>query len=227
MPWYYSGPEAKPLGPVSAEQLQSLHASGTITSETFVIEHTGAAGAPLAWKRYREIFPTAATLPPIPHPASHPGFTAAPPAPQAPAPGTVPPPNPSGPAPVAQHPLFPSAALGHAPVYATPGHSAYPPIRPTNSWCAWGFAVSLLGLCFSFACGIGLFPAIIAVVLCIIGLVQVSKNHAEGGQGLAITGLIFSGVALLVAILIIAWFSPTILKAHGLTVTEQTSNDSE
>jgi hypothetical protein len=233
MPWYYAGPEAKPLGPVSAEQLQSLHASGAITSETFVIEHTGAGAANLAWRRYREVFPAAASLPPIPgapHPASMPPVAAAPPAPHAPAPGMVPAPNPSAPAPVAPHPLFPSAAhpgSGHAPAYAVPGHpGAYAPIRPTNSWCAWGFALSLLGFCFAFLC-IGIVPAIIAVVLCIIGLVQVSKNHGEGGQGLAITGLIFSGVALLIAIVIISWFSPTILKAHGLTVTEQTSNDSE
>jgi hypothetical protein len=228
MPWYYAGPEAKPLGPVSAEQLQTLLASGAITSETFVIEHTGAGAANLAWHRYREIFPPASSLPPlpaVPHPTAIP---AAPPAPHAPAPGMVPAPHPSSPAP---HPLFPSAA--HAPVYgapvqhAVPGHHpSYAPIRPTNSWCAWGFALSLLGFCFAFLC-IGIVPALIAAVLCIIGLVQVSKNHAEGGQGLAITGLIFSGVALLIAIVIISWFSPTILKAHGLTVTEQTSNDSE
>jgi hypothetical protein len=228
MPWYYAGPEAKPLGPVSAEQLQALHAGGTITSETFVIEHTGAAGANLAWRRYREAFPTAATLPPIPHPTTFPGSVSAPPAPHAPAPGTVAAPNPSAPGSVSPHPLFPSAApAAYPPAYGIPAHSgAYPPIRPTNSWCAWGFALSLLGFCFAFLC-IGIVPALIAAVLCIIGLVQVSKSHSEGGQGLAITGLIFSGVALLIAILIISWFSPSILKAHGLTVTEQTSNDSE
>ena len=83
MPWYYAGPEAKPVGPVSAEQLQGLLASGTITPETFVIEHTGPGAANLAWKRYREVFPATAVLPPIPlapltpaHPA-----TVTPPAP--------------------------------------------------------------------------------------------------------------------------------------------------
>jgi hypothetical protein len=229
MPWYYAGPEAKPVGPVSAEQLQGLFASGTITSETFVIEHTGPGAANLAWRRYREVFSPAATLPPIPPMASapfHPA-TVTPPAPLAPIPGTVPAPNPSG-TPTASHPLFPSAGTGQ------PGHPTYPaqgqpyayPIRPTNSWCAWGFALSLVGLCLTCAC-IGVVPAVIAAVLCIIGLVQVSKNREQGGMGLAITGLIFSAVAVLLFAILVCVFGPSIMKGHGLTVTEQTSNDSE
>ena len=216
MPWYYAGPEAKPLGPVSTEQLQGLFASGSITSETFVIEHTGPGAANLAWKRYREVFPATTALPPIPP---------APPAPTAPMPGAVPAPVPSAP-----HPLFPSAATAHAghPAYPPPAHpGAYAPIRPTNSWCAWGFALSLVGFCFAFACGIGLIPALIAVALCIIGLVQVNKHREEGGMGLAVTGLIFSCVALIIVAVLVAVFAPSILKGHGLTVTEQTSNDSE
>ena len=215
MPWYYAGPEAKPLGPVSAEQLQGLFASGSITSDTFVIEHTGPGAANLAWRRYREVFPTSPTLPPIP------------PAPPA---STYPPPVPPAPPSSAAHPLFPSAAPPHAghPAYPPPiHHGAHAPIRPTNSWCAWGFALSLVGFCFAFACGIGLIPAVIAVVLCIIGLVQVNKHREEGGMGLAVTGLIFSCVAILIAAVLVAAFAPSILKGHGLTVTEQTSNDSE
>ncbi len=232
MPWYYAGPEAKPLGPVSAEQLQALHASGTITPETFVIEHTGAGAANLAWKRYREVFSAAALLPPIPNApaASHPTAIptgAVPPAPVAPMPGTVPAPNPSYPAPSGAHPLFPSIVPPGTMNPATWQPAGYPPIRPTNAWCAWGFALSLLGFCLAWVCGIGVIPALIAVVLCIIGLVQVNKNHTQGGLGLAITGLIFSCVALLVAVLIISWFMQPFLKAHGLTATEQTSNDSE
>lgn len=238
MPWYYAGPEAKPLGPVSAEQLQALLASGTITPETFVIEHTGPGATGLAWKRYREAFPPAAPLPPIPPavPAAyspppiavHPAPAAAapvPPAPPAPLPGAIPAPVPSAPAASAPHPLFPSSGQAAYPAGYSP--AGYPPIRPTNSWCAWGFALSLVGFCFSFVCGIGLFPALAGVVLSIIGLVQVHKKREQEGQGLAIAGLVFSGVALLVAIFLIALFVPSILKAHGLTVTEQTSNDSE
>jgi hypothetical protein len=223
MPWYYAGPEAKPLGPVSAEQLQALSASGTITPETFVIEHTGPGAANLAWKRYRDAFPATPPLPPVP------STPPAPSAPPAPMPGTIPAPIPSAPGQAAAHPLFPSAASAHP---GQPAHPApvvpggYAPMRPTNSWCAWGFALSLVGFCFSCVC-LGLVPALIAAVLCIIGLVQLKKNPEEGGQGLAITGLIFSAVAVLVALAIIIWATPPILKAHGLTVTEQTSNDSE
>jgi hypothetical protein len=234
MPWYYAGPEAKPVGPVSAEQLQALQASGTITPETFVIEHTGAGAMNLAWKRYRDAFPAGTSLPPIPtapaapHPTTIPSIVA-PPAPAVPIPGSIPAPIPSSPAPAAAHPLFPSAT-GHAgqPPYGSVAHPAgHPPIRPTNSWCAWGLALAVISF-FPFSCVcIGAITAPIAAVLCIIGLVQVNKNHAQGGQGLAITGLIFSGVALLIAIILIGCFGPTILKAHGLTVTEQTSNDSE
>ena len=112
--------------------------------------------------------------------------------------------------PPAQHPQF-----GYAPV-----------LRPTNSWCAWGFALSLVGFCFAFLC-IGIFPALIAIVLCLIGLVQVNKHREQGGMGLAVTGLIFSGVAVVIFAILIAVFAPSIIKGHGLTVTEQTSNDSE
>jgi hypothetical protein len=219
MPWYYAGPEAKPVGPVSAEQLQGLLASGTITSETFVIEHTGPGAAGLAWKRYRDIFPpVAAMLPPIP------SATVPPPAPHAPMPGSVPAPIPSAPG----HPLFPSAGTaqpGH-PAYLPPQRAYAYPIRPTNSWCAWGFALSLVGLCLAIFC-IGVVPALIAAVLCIIGLVQVTKNREQGGMGLAVTGLIFSGIAVLLFAILLCVFGPAIVKGHGLTVTEQTSNDSE
>ena len=218
MPWYYAGPEGKPVGPVSAEQLHALRAAGTIAPETFVIEHTGAAN--IAWKRYGELFPATPVLPPIP-PAS--------PAPApVPAPAAIP-----GAAPPAPHPLFPSAAAvptAHPlfPSAGQPGlHASYPPFRPTNGWCAWGFGLSLVGFCFAFVCGIGLIPALISVILCIVGLVQVSKNREQSGQGLAIGGLIFSGIGLLIAIIFIACLGGPILKAHGITITEQTSNDSE
>lgn len=231
MPWYYAGPEAKPVGPVSAEQLQGLFASGTITSETFVIEHTGPGAAGLAWRRYREAFSAATMLPPIPSASPAPGYalTATPPAPPAPTPGAVPAPNPSAPTAATAHPLFPSAATARPdhPTYLPQSHSvAHPHFRPTNSWCAWGFALSLVGFCFAFLC-IGVFPALVAAVLCIIGLVQVNKHREEGGMGLAITGLIFSGVAVLIVAIILSVFAPSFLKGHGLTVTEQTSNDSE
>jgi hypothetical protein len=157
---------------------------------------------------------------------------ALPPLPAAPAPPvSVPHPTviPST-APVAPNPLFPSAApvpTAH-PLFPSSGHSgAYPPLKPTNGWCAWGFGLSLVGFCFAFICGIGFIPALISIILCIVGLVQVNKNREQSGQGLAIGGLIFSAIGLLVAITLLSLFMGPILKAHGLTVTEQTSNDSE
>src|ERR1700679_68085 len=109
MPWYYAGPAATPLGPVSVEELHALRASGTITPETFVIEHTGPGAANLAWKRFGDIFPAAPLpaippVPPIPSaPAPFPHPISAPPPTPVPHPTVIP-----GMVP-APHPLFPSA----------------------------------------------------------------------------------------------------------------------
>jgi hypothetical protein len=37
MPWYYVGPDAKPVGPLSLEELQSRRLSGALSPETYVI----------------------------------------------------------------------------------------------------------------------------------------------------------------------------------------------
>jgi hypothetical protein len=213
MPWYYAGPEAKPVGPISVEELHACRVRGTISPETYVIEQKGQTGEPMAWKRYQEVFPANPGLPPIP---------------------TLPPlpvtPPPAPPAPQA-HPLFPSAA----PVPTQ--HPAFPPsprpdpyyqkIRPTNAWCAWGYWLGLASFFFAFACGLGVFTAPIAFVLCIVGLAQVHQHREQAGQYQAIWGLILSCIALLIAVIIIFAVDVRILKAHGLTVPEQTSNDSE
>jgi hypothetical protein len=127
------------------------------------------------------------------------------------------------------HPLFPSA---------TPApHQVFPPgarpdpyynVKPTNGWCAWGFGLGLVGFFLSFVCGIGVFPALIALPLCIMGLAQVHNKHREqAGQGLAVAGLILSGIALIISLIIIVSVAMNFKIMHGLTVTEQTSNDSE
>jgi hypothetical protein len=202
MPWYYAGPEAKPVGPLSVEELHARHLSGVVTPQTYVIEHTGQPVENWAWKRYHEVFPT--NLPPAPPPAIVP--------------------------PVAQpHPLFPSAAPvhGHHSVFpATARPDPYYQAKPTNGWCAWGFGLGLASFFFSFIC-IGGLPALLALPLCIIGLTQVHKHREQAGQGLAIAGLILSGIALLISLIFILSLAMPILKAHGFTVTEQTSNDSE
>jgi len=215
MPWYYAGPEAKPVGPVSLEELQALRAGGTLSSETYVIEHTGKPVDTLAWRRYQDVFPALSSLPPLP--------PLPPPPPVAHAAPVLPP--------VAQpHPLFPSA------IPAATQHSVFPPgarpdpyytTKPTNIWCAWGFGLGLAGFFFSFACGLGMLLALPSLLLCVVGLAQVHKHREQAGQGLAISGLVLSTVALIISLFFILWLAIPIMKAHGLTVTEQTLNDSE
>ena len=222
MPWYYAGPESKPVGPVTLEELRALRLNGTVAPETYVIEHTGQPSENWAWKRYQEVFPSSPSLPPIP-----PQPRAVAPAPLAPQPQVLSPqanlPQVSSP-----HPLFPSAAPAQHSVFS-PGArpDPYYNVKPTNGWCAWGFGLGLLSFFLSFACGVGLLPALLAFPLCIVGMVQVQKHREQAGQGLAIAGLILSGISLVISLIFILWLAVPILKAHGLTVTEQTSNDSE
>jgi hypothetical protein len=228
MPWYYAGPEAKPVGPVTLDELRAARANGVISPETYVIEHTGQSVENLAWRKYKDVFP-ASPLPPVPSsilPAVPPPAIAAPSAPPAPPVPPVPPVYP-----VAQsHPLFPSAgAVPHQTPVFPPGARPdpyYTNNKGTNGWCGWGFGLGLLGFFLCFAC-VGLIPSLIALPLCLVGLFQVHKNRAQAGQGLAIAGLILSVAAIIVSLTMIIWLSVPIFRAHGLTVTEQTSNDSE
>jgi hypothetical protein len=223
MPWYYAGPEAKPVGPVSVEELHACLVRGAISPETYVIEQKGQPGETVAWKRYREVFPTSPSLPPVPTllPPPPPPSVTAPPAP----PPVMAPPVGS------PHPLFPSAAPvpGQQSVF-TPSHRPdpyYQNIRPTNAFCAWGFWLGLASFLLAFACGLGVFPALIAILLCIIGLAQVHSHREQGGQYQAIWGLILSFIALVLAAIMIYFVDVRMIKEHELTVTEQTSNDSE
>jgi hypothetical protein len=214
MPWYYAGPEAKPVGPLSLDELHARRAQGIIKPETFIIEHTGQPAPDWSWKRYEALFPPQAPgVPPAP------SFTP----PPAPPVGTPPPM-------VAHHPLFPSAApvSSHAPVFPTTARpDPYYAIKPTNTWCAWGFGLGLAGFFFSFACGIGLLLAVPSLLLCIAGLTQLRNHPGQGGHALALWGLALSTLALVVSLVIVSYFVVPIIKSHQLTVTEQTSNDSE
>jgi hypothetical protein len=210
MPWYYAGPEAKPVGPLSLDELHARRQQGAIKPETYVIEQTSGPIDALTWKKYQDIFPAStSTLPPVP-----------------PVPGAFVPP----PAPPQPHPLFPSATPGATPHLTHPAASRPDPyynVKRTNGWCIAGCVFGAIAFFFAFLCGIGFFPALIGIVLCFVGLMQVHKRPEQAGQGWAIAGLILSIIALLIAIVMFVYLGLPMLKAHGLTVTEQTSNDSE
>jgi hypothetical protein len=212
MPWYYAGPEAKPVGPLSSEELQARHAQGIVKPETYVIEHTGAPGPDWSWKRYQELFPPAPSAPPAPIP-------------------TLPPAPPIGaPAAAAPHPLFPSAApvASAGSVFPpTPRPDPYYATKPTNGWCAWGFGFGLAGFVFSIACGIGLLLAVPSLLLCVVGMSQLRNHPEQSGRGLALWGLALSTLSLVISLAIIIWVAVPMIKSSQMTVTEQTSNDSE
>lgn len=210
MPWYYAGPEAKPVGPVTLEELHALRVSGVLSPETYVIEHTGQAADAMTWKRYREAFP-ANPAPPLPPPFS-------------PVPLPPPPPQATKPAP---HPLFPSAAPVHDLRPVSHQLAATSSTRISNAWCQWGFWLGLASLPLLLACGFGALVALPALFLCVIGLVQVLHHPEQAGRGLAITGLLCAALALIITLLCLAVAVPAYLKAHGQTVTEQSTNDSQ
>jgi len=208
MPWYYVGPDAKPVGPLSLEELQSRRANGALSPETYIIE-APIGGTPKDWRRYREIFPNSAAFPLLP---------ALPPVPT------------SLPPPISPHPLFPSAVPASAapspggPVFTGVHPSTYnPPYHPpskTNAWCAWGFGLSLAGLLCAFLAPFGL-------VASVVGLVQVHKHRDQQGRGLAITGLLVSVMLLALVVAIGAALAFSSLRTSVQMTTEQTSNDSD
>jgi hypothetical protein len=207
MPWYYAGPEAKPVGPISLEELNARRVNGTISPVTYIIEYTGQPTDPRVWKRYQDVFPASPSLPPLP-----PALPAA---------------VPSAPA-IQPHPLFPSAGSAHA------GQSGLPPGSPhdlqgtSNPWCRWGFGLGLASLILLIpTCGLTAFIALPAFFVSIAGLIQVLQNPNQRGRNRAICGLFLSGLTLLLAVIILAVAIPWLIKEREQTTTEQSTNDSE
>lgn len=94
----------------------------------------------------------------------------------------------------------PSSSFGGSPIPIQPAYSggAYAsPYKSTNVLCIIGFVVSLASI---LCCG---FPAVIGLILSIIGLVFAVKN-GEKGKGLAIAGIIVSAILTLFVIFVIA-----------------------
>jgi len=208
MPWYYAGPDATPVGPITLEELQARRAGGIVSPDTYIIEYVGSPNDARAWKRYNELFPA---LPNLPVPA-----------PAVPLPPVTPPLPP-----VQAHPLFPSAASPHG----GPVHYQSQTLQ-SNSWCNWGFGLGLTSLILLLlTCGLGTvlaFPlAIVAFVISCVGLAKVQHNHTQSGRNRAFGGLFLSVVTLVFAIIILAVAIPAILKGRGLiTTTEQSTSDS-
>jgi hypothetical protein len=223
MPWYYAGPDQKPVGPVSLEELQARRRNDLVLPETYIIEWTYETGVVGTWRHYGDVFPQVPAAPALPPPPP----VSIPPAPASPAP-PIPAPAPLGVHIPQPHPLFPSAA--HAPLPgATPAaapHAHYP-TRRTNSWCAWGFGLGIASFIFSFACGLGLFLAVPGLIVSILGLVQIQRHAEQSGRGLAVTGGVLSVLALMIALGFAICFLPSLLKNHEWTVTEQSSTNSE
>jgi hypothetical protein len=209
MSWYYVGLDAAPVGPISLEELHGRRAAGVITPDTYVIE-APAGSAPKEWRRYREIFPPQAALPPLP---------AASPQPTAPTMGIP-------------HPLFPSTLpptpSPGGPVFTGTHPSVYrlPPSR-TNAWCGWGFGLGLASLPLLLCAGAGALLAVAGLVVSIVGLMKVGHHRDQQGRGLAVAGLVFSILSLLVVIGLGAALMTKTFRSTLEATMEQTANDSD
>jgi hypothetical protein len=207
MPWYYAGPEAKPVGPVSLDEIHARRLSGLITPETYVIEQSAQPGVTPVWRRYRETFPESSATPP-----------SLPPLPSA---------LPASPPPLAPpvNTLFPSAPHAPHPVYVPPAtpaaapHGHYP-ARRTNACCAWGFG---LGIASFILCGSGVLLGLPALVICILGFAQVQQRPDQSGRGLAVAGGVLALLAILLSVVLLSYTVPAIIKEREQAAAQQNS----
>ena len=170
----FIGGDGKEYGPFSAEQMRDFLAQNRLTAQSQV----SADGGPMQ---------PAANYPEIVGGSSAGIGTAVP----APAPAVSVPP--------------PGAAPAPAPAPSQPSHQPYPqkaaaPVgSQTNHMALTGMIcgiVSLVMLC----CCYGLPFNILGIVFSIIGLNKANKTPNKDGKGMAIAGLICSGISILAAI---------------------------
>jgi hypothetical protein len=156
--------------------------------------------------------------PPNPGPQAPANPWGAPPPPaQWGAPGTGPPPPPPGAPPQASAPPNPFAPpapygpYGPAGAYAPPGpgpYGQYPPPYPPSGFqppATNGLAIAsfVLGLVGWVPCGVG---SVVAVVLGFVARNQIRESHGrQGGDGLALAGIVlgFLAIAFLIAIIVL------------------------
>jgi hypothetical protein len=127
-------------------------------------------------------------------------------------------------------PNFPPAAqpppygVPLQPGYAPPG---YPPMMvaaspPNNPLALTSMILGIVGIVLAFFYGIGAIPAIVAVILGHIGMGQIkSSGSTQGGNGMALAGLITGyigiGIAVLWVILIVWIFAVVVPSVQSFT----------
>jgi hypothetical protein len=107
----------------------------------------------------------------------------------------------------------------YGPGYPMPAPGYYPPapLPPQNGFGTAGFVLGLLGLLFSFIPLIGIIAwplVLLGLVFAGLGLARARKGRATN-KGLAIAGLVCSGVGLLVCIMYAAAFSAAVSNADN------------
>ncbi len=120
---------------------------------------------------------------------------------------------PSPPAPRAAAP----PAFVAQPAYGQPyPHYYAPPVQKTNGLSIASLVLGLLPICFGIT-------SILAIIFGLVARGQIKRsNGAEGGDGMAIAGVILGGIGVVLAIV---WFA-VILSGHHYTTTHRdTYND--
>ena len=116
---------------------------------------------------------------------------------------------------------YPELAVGDASAPASGMVGATLPTTPkpaqgasTNGMAITGMVCGILTILPSCCCGLFGLPltillVILSIVFSIIGLVQIKKNPAQKGKGMAIAGLIIGALGLIAAILMVVVFAMT------------------
>jgi len=104
---------------------------------------------------------------------------------------------------LASFPEF-SLSFNPAPFPGTGAPPAGTPIRQNNFFAVTGLVLAMLSLCCCCCCPYGLPLNAIALILSIIGLVQI-RSHPEiyHGQGVAITGIVASLLSILLSLVLL------------------------
>lgn len=74
----------------------------------------------------------------------------------------------------------------------------------TNGLAVWSLVVGIMGLLLDIFCGVGAFMGVVGVI---VGIIALNKSKQTGhGRGMALGGLITSGVAVAIGLLVLLVF---------------------